>query len=217
MKNLSCALFLLFWIPAAAYAYDDGDFQIWGTDTQEFGIRDNSKIAIEEEFRWADNANEFYYHHYDAGFSYTIQPRFTIGGGYRHIYELKRGKFKQENAPYLTATFSWDLAGLTCEDRSRVEYRHFGYQADAGRYRNKLTLKLPFKFTSLQIQPYVSDEIFMSFGGINQCNQNRASAGLSARLTKATKAEVYYLLQSTKSAGTWRDVNVLGTKIKTTF
>jgi len=201
----------------SACAYDDGDFQLWNTDVEEFKIDKDSKIALEEEFRWGDNANEFYYHHYDAGFCYNLKKYLSIGGGYRRIYELKRGKFKQENAPYLTATLLWDLEGFKFEDRSRLEYRHFSYQPDSGRCRNKFTIKLPWKFTGIEIQPCVSDEIFFGFGGTNQFNQNRFSSGAGMNLTENIKAELYYMLVSAKNAGKWVDSNVLGTKIKLAF
>jgi Protein of unknown function (DUF2490) len=216
-KQIVLVMALLLIVTAMAYAYDDGDFQVWNTDVEEMKINDNSKIALEEEFRWGDNANEFYYHHYDAGFFCNLKKYLNIGGGYRHIYELKKGKFKQENEPYITATLLWDIKGFKFEDRNRMEYRYFDYQADSSRYRNKITMKLPWKLTKIGIQPYLSDEIFVSFGGTNQFNQNRFSSGISMNLTKNVKAEVYYMLQSAKSSGKWTDTNILGIKLKVAF
>jgi len=37
------------------------------------------------------------------------------------------------------------------------------------------------------------------------------------KVAKDLKAEVYYILQSNKVAGTWTDANVLGTKFKVAF
>jgi hypothetical protein len=199
------------------YAYDDGDFQVWNTDVEEVKINKDSKLAFEEEFRWGDNANEFYYHHYDIGFFYNLEKWLNIGGGYRHIYELKKGKFKLENEPYLTATLFSDLKGFKIEDRNRTEYRHFDYQSDSWRYRNKVTVKLPWKFTKLEIQPYISDEIFIGFDGATELNQNRFSPGLTMNLTKNLKLDVYYMLQDSKSSGKWVDANILGTKLKLAF
>jgi len=199
------------------YAYDDGDFQVWNTDVEEVKINKDSKLAFEEEFRWGNNANEFYYHHYDIGFFYNLEKWLNIGGGYRHIYELKKGKFKLENEPYLTATLLWDLKGFKIEDRNRTEYRHFDYQDDSWRYRNKVTVKLPWKFTKLEIQPYISDEIFIGFDGATELNQNRVSPGLTMNLTKNLKLDVYYMLQDSKSSGKWVDTNILGTKLKLAF
>lgn len=216
-EKIFLMMVLVLMMAVSSYAYDDGDFQVWNTDVEEFKINKDAKIALEEEFRWGDNANEFYYHHYDIGFFYNLQKYLNLGGGYRHIYELKKGKFKLENEPYVTLTLLWDLSGFKFEDRNRMEYRHFDYQADSGRYRNKITMKLPWKFTKLEIQPFVSDEIFVGFGGTNQFNQNRFSSGLGMNLTKSIKAEIYYMLVSAKSSGIWLDSNVLGTKIKFTF
>lgn len=204
-------------LSTTAYAYDDHDFQVWNTDVEEFKINKDSKIALEEEFRWADNASEFYYQHYDAGFFYNLKKYLTIGGGYRHIYELKKGKFKLENEPYAIVALLWDFKGLKFEDRNRMEYRHFDYQADSWRYRNKATMKLPWQFSRFQIQPYLSDEIFVGFGGICQFNQNRFSSGIGMNLAKDIKGEIYYMLQSTKSSGKWSEANILGTKLKIAF
>ena len=209
------SLTLIAWV--RAYAYDDGDFQVWHTDVEESKINKDSKIALEEEFRQADNANEFYYHHYDVGFFYNLKEYLSVGGGYRHVLELKKGKFKLENEPYVTATLLWDLKGFKFEDRNRMEYRHFDYQTDSWRYRNKVIVKLPWKFTKLEIQPYLSDEIFIGFSKINELNQNRFSSGLGMNLTNNLKAEIYYMLQSTKSSDKWVDANVLGTKIRLVF
>lgn len=206
-----------------AYAYDDGDFQVWNTDSEEFKITDKSKITLEEEFRWADNASEFHYHHYDLGLSYSLKKYLSLGGGYRQVYELKRGKFKQEHEPYLAATLFYDCLGFKLDDRNRLEYRHFSYQRDAWRYRNKFTVRLPWKLAplrkcaSFEIQPYISDEIFVGFAAITELSQNRFSPGLSMNFTKNLKGEVYYMLQRTKSSGKWVDANILGTKIKTAF
>jgi len=201
---------------AKVNAYDDGDFQVWNTDVEELKINKDSKIALEEEFRWGDNSKEFYYHHYDVGFFYNLKKYLNIGGGYRHIYELKKGKFKLENEPYVTATLLWDLLGVKLEDRNRMEYRHFDWQADSWRYRNKFTVKIPWKFTKLEIQPYLADEIFLDFQN-KAFSRNRFYSGLTANLTKNLKTEIYYLLQSSRSVNNWVEANVLGTKVKLAF
>ena len=218
MKKFILAIIgLTLLLTAKVYAYDDGDFQVWNTDVEELKVNDKTKIALEEEFRWGDNANEFYYHHYDIGVFYNLEKWLNIAGGYRHVYELKKGKFKIENEPYLTATFLGELKGFKFDDRNRLEYRHFDYQTDSWRYRNKLTVKFPWKITKMEIQPYLSDEIFIGFGTINQFNENRFSSGLSFNLTKNIKAEVYYMLRCTKGTDMWIDINVLGTKLKLAF
>ncbi len=214
MKKFILVIGLFLLLVTKAYAYDDHDFQVWNTDVEEIKVNNKTKIAFEQEFRWGDNANEFYYQHYDLGLFYDLNKHLNLGAGYRQIYELKSGNFKPEEAPYVTATLLGDLKGFKFDDRNRLEYRHFSYQTDTWRYRNKFTVKSPWKFTRIQIQPYVSDEILIVFGVIDQFNENRFSSGLSFNLTKNLKAEVYYMLRSVKGTDTWVDANVLGTKLK---
>jgi hypothetical protein len=202
---------------AKIYAYDDGDFQVWNTEVEEFKINQDVKIAFEQEFRWGGSAKEFYYQHYDIGFFYNLQKYLNVGGGYRHVLSRSRDKFLIENEPYITATLLWDLAGFKFDDRSRLEYNHFDYKDDTWRYRNKFTVKAPWKLTKFEIQPYLSDEIFILFDDSQRLNTNRFSAGLGMTITKNLKGEIYYMLQDTKNSGKWTDINVLGTKLKLSF
>lgn len=204
-------------LTARVYAYDDGDFQVWNTDVEEFKVNKNLKVAFEEEFRWGGNAREFYYQHYDLGLTYNLNKYWSIGGGYRQVYELSKGHFRPSEEPFLTATLSFSGAGFLLDSRNRFEYRHFYYKADSGRYRNKFTLKYPLKVAKFELQPFLSDEVFFGFGGTNQFNQNRLSCGTGFNITKNIKAELYYMLVTAKSAGKWLDSNVLGTKLKIAF
>ncbi|MDD5617480.1 MAG: DUF2490 domain-containing protein [Candidatus Omnitrophica bacterium] len=215
-NKIVCAVTLSLILVGMAYAYDDGDFQIWNTETQEVKLKNNAKIAFEEEFRWADNANDFYYHHYDASMSFQLNKNLSLGLGYRQIYEKKNGKFKEENQPNWLATISTDMWGCKLEDRSRLEYRHYDYQADFWQYRNKITVKLPWKFSKLEIQPYLSDEAFLNFNGA-AFTKNRFFSGFGMNITKNIKIDLYYLLQNSKSKHKWSKVNAFGTKFKLSF
>jgi len=198
------------------YAYDDGDFQIWHTEAQETAINKNLKVTLEEEFRFGDNSNEFYYHHYDGGLVYALNKNLDIGLNFRRVYEKVRGKLRIENRPHINITPKWEMFGLKFEDRSRFQYRNFDYQEEYWQYRNKLTLKSPWKFTKMEIQPYLADEVFVVLND-GELNRNRYYAGFGIKLTKNIKAEVYYLLQRSKGSGKWSNTNVFGTKIKMAF
>jgi hypothetical protein len=214
--NIFIVVFVLF-LAVKLYAYDNGDFQIWNTEVEEIQLKKDLKLVFEQEFRWGDNAGEFYYQHYDAGLFYSLNKYWNVGGGYRHVLNKSKGKFLVENEPYLTATFASQFAGFKYDDRSRLEYNHFDYKDDTWRYRNKLTIKAPWKFTKLEFQPFVSDEILILIDDGQRMNENRAYAGLAMSITKSLKGEIYYMLRSTKSGVKWTDTNVLGTKLKLVF
>ena len=199
-----------------AYAFDDGDFQIWHTENQDFKIKKDLKAALEEEFRFGDSAHSFYYHHYDIGLVYDLNKHLSLGVNYRQVYEKKGGKFREENRPHANAILKFDLSGFKLEDRNRIQYRHFDYQTDYWQYRNKLTVKFPLSLTQFEIQPFLADEIFIDLND-NGFSRNRFYSGFGFKIIKNLKGEIYYLLQSSKGSSKWTDANVFGTKLKIAF
>ena len=105
---------------------------------------------------------------------------------------------------------------MKLSDRNRFEYRIRSKRNDVWRYRNSLTLKLPFKWTGFKIQPYVAEEIFVDLDK-GDLERNRVYNGLEAKLMEHLNLEIYYLWQRTKSAGDWIDINVIGSKLKFVF
>lgn len=215
-KRISLMIVLVLMSVPGVYAYDDGDFQVWHTEVQEKKLNKDVKVALEEEFRFGDDANDFYYHHYDAALVYALNKNLGLGLNYRQVYEKKKGKFKEENRPHINVIIKGEFLGVSLEDRSRLQYRHFGYQSDLWQYRNKFTAKFPLKSTKVEIEPYLADEIFLDFKN-KTFSRNRFYSGFGMSLTKNLKAEIYYLLQSGRSANKWVDTNVLGTKVKLVF
>ncbi|MCU0651433.1 MAG: DUF2490 domain-containing protein [Candidatus Omnitrophica bacterium] len=210
-------LFFFFLSVATLYAYDDGDFQIWHTEAQEMEINQKWKVAANQEFRWGDDASELYYQHYELGLVYALNKNLDLGLNYRQILERdSKKKFRQENMPNIYGTLKWSLFGFKFDDRNRLEYRNFETKNAIWRYRNKFNVKLPWKFTRFEIQPYLADEIFINFNSTG-FNRNRFYSGFGISLTKNLKGEIYYLLQSTDSSGTWIKANVLGSKFKLVF
>jgi len=200
------------------FTFDDGDFQYWSTAKFSFDIDKDRTFTFGEEFRLGDDAGDFYRHHSDIGFVYkSLADWIDLGFNYRKVFEKdSKGKWRQENQPHLNVTLKGKLLGLDLSDRSRFEYRDRENKKDLWRYRNKVTVKLPLELTSLKLQPYLADEVFINFDE-EDFNKNRLYSELSLKLSKNIKGEVYYLWQSSESGGDWKALNVLGTQLKFYF
>lgn len=204
-------------IAPAAYAYDRGDFQIWHTDYEDIKIGKGTKLSMEQEFRFGENARELYYQHYEWGFVYGFHKMLDLGFFYRLVLEKIKRKWMEEDMPNVNATVKLDLWKFKFEDRNRLEFRHFRFRPDHIRYRNKVVLKLPLEFRRITVSPYLSDEIFISSNGTG-FNENRFCPGIEFVLTKYVKGDIYYMLKDNRISGSkWTDANVLGTKIKIAF
>ncbi|MFH1261490.1 MAG: DUF2490 domain-containing protein [Candidatus Micrarchaeota archaeon] len=199
-----------------AFAYEDGDWQFWNTESIEGNFVKNWKVKLEEEFRFGDSMGEFYYHHTDGGLTYRMMDWFYVGLNYRQIYEKKDGEWKEENRPHINGTFNWKWQEFKLENRNRFEYRIREEKKDVWRYRNKLTFAFPVKHTKLGIQPYLADEIFVDFDG-GELNRNRFYAGFKTKWIKHLKTDIFYLWQTSKKDDDWIDLNVIGAKLKVEF
>ena len=214
----TASLAIIFFLAAyPARAYDNGDFQIWNTNGEEVNIRKGVKFAMEQEFRYGNNASELFYQHYDFGFVYGFDKSLDIGLFYRQLFEWNTKKWLESDEPNANATVKLDLWKFKFEDRNRIEYRHFRYTHDHVRYRNRFTLKYPIDFKTIVIAPYTSDEVFV-VSNSRGFNQNRFQSGLEIGLTKYMKADVSYMLQSLRSTGDkWYMANVLWLKGRIMF
>ncbi|MBI5286228.1 MAG: DUF2490 domain-containing protein [Deltaproteobacteria bacterium] len=179
-------------------------------------LSEDWKVRLEEKFKFSDGMEELYLHETDIGLIYKMRDWFYLDGNYRQIYEKKGGVWKEENRPFFSGTFKWNWVGLRFEDRNRFEYRNREDAEDIWRYRNRLTVEPPVKWTRLDIQPYVADEIFVVLygGGVNT---NRVYIGFKARLTKRLKADISYLWQMSKKGDDWIDKNVIEAKLRIEF
>lgn len=202
--------------PYPCYAFDDGDFQYWNSESISWKINNDWKLNLTEEFRFGDDSGNFYYQHSDLGLTYSgLAEWLDTGFNYQQIFEEKESSWKYENRLCLNTAVKFNLGDCKLCNRSRFEYRNREAADNFWRYRNKLIIEFPLKSTRFEVQPYLADEIFVDFDK-KQLNKNRLYAGFSMKLSKNLKGEIFYLRQSTKSSK-WTDCNVLGTGLKLVF
>jgi len=212
-----CLVVLTLLFVPEGFSFGDGDFQYWNTESISKKINDDWKIALEQEFRWGDNARNPYYNHSDLGIVYSgLASWLDVGINYRHVHEEKSNDWKVENRPHLNADVKWKLFDVAFSNRGRLEYRNREDADNYWRYRNKFSIKLPLQLTKLEIQPYLADEIFYDFD-VETLNRNRLYGGFGFKIIKNLKGEIYYLWERTEKSDKWNDINVLGTKLKLSF
>ena len=212
-------LFMLCFVlwPIYLYAFDDGDFQYWNNEKVSVKLNEDYTLTLEEEFRFGDNGGHFYYQHSDIGLTYSgFLSWLDVGLNYRHIYEESSHDWKLDNQPHLNAAIKWKLFDAEFVNRGRFEYHNKEDAEDYWRYRNKFSIKSPWKITSLGIQPYIADEIFYDFN-VEALNRNRLSGGFLIKITNNMKADIYYLWQASEKNDKWSDLNVLGTTLSFSF
>ncbi|MFC1658568.1 DUF2490 domain-containing protein [Candidatus Omnitrophota bacterium] len=200
-----------------AFAADDSDFQYWNTANVSWKLDEDWKMGFEEELRFVDNGGNLSYTHSDLGLTYSgLAEWLDLGLNYRQIFEKKSGEWKEENQPHINATLKWKFADFSFSNRTRFAYRNKEDADNFWVYRNKFTIKSPWKLTKFAIQPFIADEVFYDFDA-KTLNRNRLYAGFSLKLLDNLKGELFYLWQSSEASHKWSDTNVLGTKFSISF
>lgn len=209
--------------PASATLGEDGDLQYWNTEAIEGKINDKWKAYMEAEFRWGDDASEFFYQHTHLEIGYAVNDWLSIAPAYRQVWELEDAEadlWAAEYRPMVNITLKHKWNDWEFSDRNRFEFRFFDVDDDRFRYRNKLTVKSPWKWTALHINPFVADELFFEEDSDNGFNRNRLDIGVNldfgdyvAHLT----GNIFYRWQTTDRGEEWRDLNIIGTQLKFKF
>ena len=200
----------------SCFAFDDGDFQYWNTESISWKINEDWKMKVEEEFRFGNDVSNFYYQHSDLGLAYYgIAEWLDIGVNYRLVFAEKDDDWSYENRPHINTILKFDFNDFNFSTRNRFEYRDKENKGSGWRYKNKFTVKLP-KFTQSEIQPYVADEIFVDFDE-EGLNRNRLYGGIELKVFDNLKGDIFYLWQSSEADDEWTDYHILGTKLKLSF
>ena len=200
----------------SAHAYDDGDWQFWNTDGVEYKLSDTLKLSANVEEYFGDDMTDFYHWHVQPGAAVKLAPWLEAGVNYQYLEEKKSGEWMTENRPAAFGTLIRKIAGFDFFDRNQIEYRSREDQDDTWRYRNKLKVVAPLKFTQFEIQPYADEEIYVDLDD-KEFNQNRVSAGLTSRPVKNLKADIYYMKKMDRKSGDWLETNILGLSLKLCF
>ena len=194
----------------------ENDWEFWNNYFVDWNLTENWKAKIAVEFKFDDDMSNHYYNHVDAGVSTRLSEWFRFGVNYRYIDEDTGSGWNIEHRPSAIGTFSWKWGKLSLSDRNRMEYRDREANSNTWRYRNRLMIRSPQKWTRFEIQPYFSGEVLYQFN-VSSWNQYRLSAGLATWLTELLKMDIYYMLKSSESNDDWIKTNILGLNLGLAF
>jgi hypothetical protein len=213
------ALVLVMFTGSISYGSTDGNAEYWQGIGLEFNMDKDWKVVVSEELRVGKSGDDPGLHNTDVGLVYKgIADWLDVSLNYKKEFERdSAGKFRSENRLHFNMMFKGEMFGCKLGDRLRLEYRDKELSNDHWRLRNRFTINLPFTLTEYNLQPYISDEIFINLGE-STVKQNRFATGLSFKLAEDIKTTVYYMYKSSMSASNgWTDTNVVGTNIVFVF
>jgi hypothetical protein len=212
--------FLVFFLSVVlsgmGFAYVDGDNRYWVFGTICWKPDKLWNASFMEELYFADNYRDHYYTCHQISLGYLgLGDWISVDADYRLTYSKSdaANPFTREDRPRISSTVKWKTLGADLSNRFMMEYRCFETTSPGWRYRNKLQVTLPYKFTAFNIQPYFGDEPFYDLK-VGDFNYNEAFAGVSYKLTDGFSGTVFGLVSSSKSGSATTHGKIIGTSFK---
>jgi hypothetical protein len=197
---------------SVCHASDVKNIQHWNSEGIQIKLTTDWAFEIREELRLEDNGGSLYHYFTETGLMYAFRDYLDFSVNYRHIKNKKNEDWATEYRPHINGTMKIRWHEFVIGDRNRIEFRKFEDGNHSWRWRNKLSIQSPFRWTRLKIEPYVSDEVFIDFDK-NEFNQNRLYIGWKLTFFKHVRGDLFYMCQSIKSTG-WKDNHIIGTNLK---
>ena len=208
-------LFFLFGVSGAAA---ESDFEYWGEYSLEGSITEKFSALVASKYRYNEDAKEHYYTSTEIELDYEATDRLEMDVGYKEVFRRKNSIWRQENRLYTQVALNGNLDGWKIKNRIRAERLEKEEETAHYRFRNKLTIKTPWQWTSREISPFVADEIFIEVDEGEGFNENRFYAGVGVKLIRALWLNLSYLYKIEAKNRQWSErVNAVVTELAAKF
>jgi hypothetical protein len=198
---------LLIFSPLNAYVNQNGDFQIWIHDSITARFNPHTGVYASQEFRFGNDASEFYHQFSQIMFAYYASPSFHIAPGYKQIYHRieDSSKWIAVSIPEVEVKFTLRNQYWQFENRNRIEYAIS--LENRWVLRCLFNLDTPFYYKTKSLKFFVSDEFFwVESRGIDQ---NRLKLGFKFQVGRQIMISTSYMLRNLKRHHDWTYQNVL--------
>uniref|UniRef100_UPI00321704AE DUF2490 domain-containing protein n=1 Tax=uncultured Draconibacterium sp. TaxID=1573823 RepID=UPI00321704AE len=138
--------------------------------------------------------------------TYPVKSWLDLELLYRHEFVDINGIKEQEYRPMFRVSGKKQIGNWKFRNRHRLEYRMFSTDDSQLRYRSDLKVKPSWNWTSVNMNPYVTGEIFVAK---EKLTRTRFYGGVEAKKGRFEPA-VYGLVQSDKISGSWNNRLIIG-------
>jgi hypothetical protein len=196
----------------------------------------NWDAKVEIETKWRSDMSEQYDFEAMPWVGYRLSKWFRLGLGWRELYSRKNTAIfnKQSMGSPPSPTYlqvsdcDWQVehrpvadiiltikSGIwKVENRLRTEYREVQDQDAYFRYRNRLRLESPWRWTRAEVKPWLAWEAYYEnnpdWDSGDRLNRHRFFVGLNARLTSVLQIGGYYYWERALRNNVWESNHEIG-------
>lgn len=191
-----------------AIARDDWEF--WNMETIKTKITDKIGVTLIEEFRFNEDAGNFYTHVQYLGPTYTFNENFGVGILHQMVNSKKNDKWNTNHRFDLDAYISAKIYDFKIDTRTRFER---DVTINTWTYRAKEQISRDILLLNRNYTPYISNEGYLALTPEIKYNENRATLGIKTKFLLGTDIDLYYMNRAKKPKNDWVNSNVLGVSV----
>jgi len=180
----------------------EADANVWTRFAVKYDLNSLTRIAIEEEFRFYDNASRLEQNHTEIGLSRELSKRWNGGAFYRYIYETDfERQYSIGHRAWLQLEYQLFDTDINVYARTRLQttFKDVNTSSDGKvpDWYNRYKLSAEYKTKGAQWIPDAGIEFWHYLNPSNNpfVNKLRLSLGLQYRYHKNMRLQVFYAYQ----------------------
>ena len=207
-------------------ACEESETQLWLGLYAEVSVLESLTLGMSAGVYFDYDMTHFYSWDAEGYVTWAAFSWLSLVAGYNEIrdkVETDEGvQWSWEHKPYGDIVPRLEVGGWVIQDRNRVEYIMVKDEDPYFRYRNRIILQAPWRWTVLQINAYGGYELFLSNrpllpGERRRIEKQRILLGFTFMLDEHITGDCYYIRQLDWAAISWESTNVIGLSIGLVF
>ncbi|MGD9931315.1 MAG: DUF2490 domain-containing protein [Mangrovibacterium sp.] len=207
------ALMLLLSVFVRTNGQENSNFYLWNTTSVVAGLSPKSslELSVKTHYLPSDNFRDMTYA--DLAVGRKLNSWFQLGLAFRVSQMPKEtGDDVYEYRPQFVTKVSATTHAVKFRTTNRLEYLSFNLGEAFFRYYHNLFVDFPALAPKLP-KPYLGEELFTKLNG-NGLHLGRLYGGLHVWESDHVGVDLFYVWQKLKSAGYWKEADVLGLNLK---
>ena len=213
MRLIHLILFIA--LPLWSYVNQNGDAQLWIGEDVHKKITPLCTLKLSNEWRFGEDMSTLYFFYLQGLCSIDVNPSCEITPGYRQILQLRGSNWDLTSEPLINVTFAKKKRFGQFQFRNRISYLFRENEPDAWLYRARFRWAGTWELSSMQLEPYVSNEFF--FFAHQGFSQDRISAGIVIPFFSCFRTDLYYMIRLLETNEKWIYQQILGTWLNLHF
>lgn len=216
-RDSSLWKFALLVLSATSLSAVADDRQIWLQQGVTTRLSEKWSGHASQEFRLADDVSEVGSYFIEAAVAHETRSHLVLGGGFRAQFTRREDDWLNESRPFLSATLRWSWRAFKLSDRNQFEFRSIEDRPDEFRYRNRIMIESPNRWTLGRYHPYAASEFFFDDQS-DQLLKHRFVTGLKGHPKNWLQADGFVMWESTDTGVSDRStLVVVGLKLTATL